>query len=52
MSKDKKALFSSPRFVLLKSIGQTVGFQGEFCTTIEEKILRRALERMILAFKK
>lgn len=52
MSKDKKALFSAPRFVLLNSIGEVATYQGDYCTTIEDKVLKETLEWMIKKFQK
>ena len=52
MSKDKKALFSAPRFVLLQSIGRVTTFQGDYCTTVEDKPLTETLKWMVKRFQK
>ncbi|NGX47708.1 MAG: 3-dehydroquinate synthase [Chlamydiae bacterium] len=40
---DKKAVQSSPRIVLLKSIGEVASFNGEYCTEVEFPLLEEAI---------
>lgn len=43
MKTDKKAKGGMPRFVLLKSIGETLPFAGEYCTPVDPKLLTQVL---------
>ena len=40
---DKKATEGVPRFVMLEKIGKPHPFDGEYCTTVPEQLLRRVL---------
>lgn len=44
MRLDKKSKETCARFVLLERIGKARSFEGEFCTTLEEAEILRALE--------
>lgn len=46
MAVDKKALKANPRFVLLKTIGQVVLFEGEYCMHIDNETLQKAIDWM------
>jgi 3-dehydroquinate synthase len=46
MMLDKKAKKAVPRFVLLKSIGEALSFGGEYCTAVDEALLRAATDWM------
>jgi 3-dehydroquinate synthase len=46
MMLDKKAQSAVPRFVLLKCIGETLSFGGEYCTVVDEALLRQATDWM------
>lgn len=50
MGHDKKALRSTARFVVLDGVGKVLSFKGEYCTTLEESLLREALGWMIAEF--
>jgi len=41
MLRDKKSSHRAPRFVLIHSIGKTVSFEEEYCTTVSEENLRQ-----------
>lgn len=43
LSRDKKALKSMPRFVLIKAIGEPHPFEGEYCTEVPFELLEKAL---------
>ncbi|MBF0313389.1 MAG: 3-dehydroquinate synthase [Oligoflexia bacterium] len=43
---DKKALKNTPRFVLLKTIGEAYDFQGRYCEYIDESIITKAIQWM------
>lgn len=40
---DKKSVNGKPRFVLLKSIGEPVPFDGNYCTTVDLSLIIQAL---------
>jgi 3-dehydroquinate synthase len=40
---DKKSVKNQPRFVLLKEIGTCTDCSGEFCSSVEQKVLEKAL---------
>lgn len=42
---DKKTKNSSPRFVLLKSLGSVADFDGHYCTDVDETILNEFISR-------
>lgn len=42
-SKDKKALQTQSRFVVLKTIGEVVPFDGEYCTPVDLKLIEEAI---------
>jgi 3-dehydroquinate synthase len=42
-SKDKKALQSQSRFVILKTIGEVVPFEGAYCTPVDLKLIEEAI---------
>ncbi len=44
LSRDKKAVQRVPRFVVLKKIGEVVPFDGEYCTSIDLKLIEEALQ--------
>ncbi len=48
MARDKKASSGAPRFVLLKTIGEPLSFDGHYCTTIDEKLLYEILSHYTL----
>lgn len=43
MRLDKKSLSKIPRFVLLKEIGKPLDFQGQYCTPVDESLLKNVL---------
>lgn len=45
MRHDKKSSLKSPRFVVLKEIGEVEPFSGSYCTEVNPEILERALTR-------
>lgn len=47
---DKKAVNKMPRFVLLEEIGKAGAFGGEYCTTVDLKVLEKAIEWMNRTF--
>jgi len=44
MSMDKKARLGSPRFVILRTIGDTVPFEGSYCTSVNPKLIKKAYD--------
>ena len=50
MGHDKKALDATPRFVILDGIGKVLSYKGEYCTPLDEPLLREALGWMISEF--
>lgn len=40
---DKKSLDKTPRFVLLKRIGEALSFDGEYCSFVPQEILHKVL---------
>jgi 3-dehydroquinate synthase len=46
MQSDKKSYRNSPRFALLKEAGIPIPFEGQYCTSIDEKYLLTALKWM------
>ncbi|MCY3974040.1 MAG: 3-dehydroquinate synthase [Simkaniaceae bacterium] len=48
---DKKAKNGKTRFVMLDGIGKTVSFQGNYCTEVDEVLVREALQWMIDRFR-
>lgn len=50
LSQDKKALKSTPRFVLLEKIGACSPFLGAYCSEVPQQILEEALAWMIALF--
>lgn len=44
IGRDKKALKSKARFVLLEGIGSTHSFNGHYCTHVDEKLIHEAHE--------
>lgn len=47
MNLDKKSLKGQPRFVMIDGIGSPLSFASNYCTPIEEPLIRHALEWMI-----
>jgi 3-dehydroquinate synthase len=43
---DKKSMKGLPRFVILKDIGQSGVFDGNFCTSVDERSIINAVNRM------
>jgi len=43
LSRDKKSLHSTPRFVLLRTIGEALPCDGDYCAPVPEPILRKVL---------
>lgn len=43
LSRDKKSLQSTPRFVLLRTIGKALPCDGDYCAPVPEPILRKVL---------
>lgn len=50
MASDKKALKAKPRFVLIEAIGSPMPFGGNYCTEVEEGVIKKALHWMNEAF--
>lgn len=46
MMVDKKSASSRPRFVLIESIGKVKSFNGEYCTAVEDTLLKDTLKRI------
>ncbi|HSX04039.1 MAG TPA: 3-dehydroquinate synthase [Rhabdochlamydiaceae bacterium] len=46
-SRDKKSTSSIARLVVLKSIGQVEPFNGEYCTEVDLKLIKEAIEEFI-----
>ncbi len=42
---DKKSMCGEPRFVMLKSLGSPVPFDGDYCAPVSEIVLKRVLQR-------
>lgn len=47
MSLDKKSSKGKPRFVMLKSIGMPVEFDAQYCSPVDEELLRSSLKEII-----
>lgn len=43
---DKKSIQNIPRFVMINDIGSTVEFDGQYCTKIEESLIRKSIHWM------
>lgn len=43
MVMDKKTINRKPRFVILQKIGSPLAFDSDYCTAVEESLIRRAL---------
>lgn len=43
MKMDKKSINGRPRFVIIDDIGSTADYEGDYCTTVDEKVIRKAL---------
>jgi 3-dehydroquinate synthase len=43
MAQDKKSLKGQPRFVMINAIGSTLSFGNNYCTHVEEPLLKNAL---------
>lgn len=50
MCYDKKAKEQTPRFVILDGIGKVETFKGDYCTEVDESLLREALGWMVATF--
>ncbi len=48
MARDKKAKGKLPRFVLIEEIGKVVPFDGEYCSSVPNEILDKALRWMLI----
>lgn len=46
MALDKKALKGQPRFVIIDKIGSALAFDSNYCTHVEEALLKNALQWM------
>lgn len=46
MRMDKKSLRQVPRFVILAELGLPIEFDGQYCTSVDEKLLDNAIEWM------
>ena len=46
MSRDKKSLNSQARFVMLNGIGKTLDLDGEYCTPVDEALVREAIHAL------
>jgi 3-dehydroquinate synthase len=46
MRMDKKAAGKNPKFVLLEQIGKPLEFSGQYCSNVDEKLLKTTLEWM------
>lgn len=46
MSLDKKSLRSKPRFVMIDAIGSHISYDGNYCTLVEESLIKTALQWM------
>ncbi len=46
MRMDKKSVGKIPRFVALKGIGESLEFGGQYCTTVDETVLKSTLKWM------
>lgn len=46
MKMDKKSIGKTPRFTILEQIGKPLEFNGQFCTTVDENLLKNTLEWM------
>ncbi|MCH9631368.1 MAG: 3-dehydroquinate synthase [Chlamydiia bacterium] len=51
MQYDKKSKDCTPRFVLLKSLGEVHSFDGEYCTEVKSSIIEEALDWMFTLLK-
>ena len=49
---DKKASHNVPRFVVLEEIGKVLSFKGEYCTQLDETLLRDTLSWILTEFRK
>lgn len=50
MSLDKKSLRGQPRFIIIEEIGSCLEFDSQYCTHIDESLLKDALEWMNSTF--
>ncbi len=46
MRTDKKSLKGTPRFALIKGVGEPMSFEGCYCTPVEEPVIKKAIEWM------
>lgn len=46
MRSDKKSLKGTPRFALIKAIGEPLSFEGCYCTPVDEPIIKKAIQWM------
>jgi 3-dehydroquinate synthase len=46
MASDKKSQKGQPRFVIIEQIGSSLQCNGKYCTSIEEPLIRKALQWM------
>lgn len=46
MRMDKKSLRQTPRFIILKEIGVPLEFDGQYCTSVDERLLDNTIEWM------
>lgn len=46
MRLDKKSLKGTPRFALIKGVGEPIAFEGCYCTPVEESIIKKAIKWM------
>lgn len=50
MARDKKSKNGVPRFVILNGIGTVYPYKGDYCTSIEDRLLNEALKWMVTEF--
>ena len=47
MALDRKSLKGLPRFVIINEIGSALPYDGAYCTPIDEKLLKQALQQIL-----
>jgi 3-dehydroquinate synthase len=48
MQFDKKSQGGKPRFVLLNAVGSPLPFEGAYCTSVDESLLREAIDSILV----
>lgn len=51
-SYDKKTSRNTPRFVVLEEIGKVLSFKGEYCTPLDDTLLRDTINWILTEFRK